>query len=415
MTTRWKVFTALAAMFSVGFFYRVSMAVSADAISKDLGLSAAQLGVLSGIFFYAFAVMQIPLGPLLDRFGGRRIITLLGLVTTCGSMFFAMAINYHMALAGRMLLGMGTACVLMGSFKIFTNWFTRQEFTAVSGYMVAAGNLGNLTATAPLAQALSRFGWRQTFLAVSLLQVVITLIVYVVVCDAPRQMVKPPEAASLGDPGLLQTWRLIIATRQFWLISLLAFFWYANYMVLLALWGGPYLMDAIGLTNSQSGTMLFCISIGFIAGSLSVGNMVTRLFGSLKTTIIFGQTLLLFGMLAMLGPAESFSKPMLACLFFIIGLAASTGVIIYPLAREIVPHRFVATAMTCVNFFLLMGAAVTQHIMGMYIGSFAQTAHGYPAAAYHGAFLIPICGLTGTLVLCAFLINSSSVSKRGKV
>ncbi|OHB56323.1 MAG: hypothetical protein A2Y07_00230 [Planctomycetes bacterium GWF2_50_10] len=413
MKTRWRIFAALAAMFLLGFFYRVSMAVSADAISRDLGLSAAELGVLSGIFFYAFAIMQIPLGPLLDRFGGRRIIVLLGVVTTCGSLTFALAHNYHMALAGRMLLGMGTACVLMGSFKIFTHWFTRTEFTTISGYMVAAGNLGNLTATAPLAQAVENFGWRHTFLAVSLLQFIITLIVFMVVRDSPDLATEPSESTDRCDAGILLPWRSIIFTRQFWYISLLAFFWYANYMVLLALWGGPYLIDAADLTNTQSGTMLLFISLGFITGSLCLGTVVARLFGSLQKTILTGQAILLAGMLAMLGPAESFSRPTLAVLFFMIGLVSSSGVLIYPLAREIVPHRYAATAMTSVNFFLLMGAAVTQHIMGMYIGSFARTAHGYPREAYHGAFLLPIFGLATTLVLCGMSDNFRRQSTGG--
>jgi hypothetical protein len=48
-----------------------------------------------------------------------------------------------------------------------------------------------------------------------------------------------------------------------------------------------------------------------------------------------------------------------------------------------------------------MGAATAQHVMGIYICSFPRSPAGYPAAAYHGAFLIPICGLAGTLVLFA--------------
>ena len=172
-------------------------------------------------------------------------------------------------------------------------------------------------------------------------------------------------------------------------------------MVLLALWGGPYLIDAADLTNTQSGTMLLFISLGFITGSLCLGTVVARLFGSLQKTILTGQAILLAGMLAMLGPAESFSRPTLAVLFFMIGLVSSSGVLIYPLAREIVPHRYAATAMTSVNFFLLMGAAVTQHIMGMYIGS------------YHGAFLLPIFGLATTLVLCGMSDNFRRQSTGG--
>lgn len=51
MTERWKIFTILAVMFVVGFFYRISMAVVSRNLVDDLGLTATQLGLVSGIFF----------------------------------------------------------------------------------------------------------------------------------------------------------------------------------------------------------------------------------------------------------------------------------------------------------------------------------------------------------------------------
>lgn len=399
MTKRWKIFTVLALMFILGIFYRISMAVVARDLSVDLSLNAAQLGVLSGIFFYVFAFVQIPLGPLIDRYGGRPMVSLLGMATTFGSLIFALAPGYYAALAGRILLGMGTACVLMGSLKVFTNWFSPQEFPKVSGFLVGTGSLGILCATSPLAYAVTRYGWRNTFLAATLLQAITTMGVYVIVRDTPVATATEGEMNAGGISGVMHAWRVILTTPAFWFVSLIAYFWYANYMVLLALWGGPYLMDAVGLSRAQAGNTLLFTSIGFVTGSLLLGKITERLSGSLEKTLLAGQLLLLAAMTAMLGPAEFFSPPLLAAVFFLIGLASSTGVIIYPLARNMVAHELAATAMTCVNFFLLMGAATGQHIMGMYINSFPRSRAGYPTEAYHGAFLIPICGLAVALAL----------------
>jgi predicted MFS family arabinose efflux permease len=403
MTNRWKIFAVLALLFIVGFFYRVSMAVVSRDLAADLGLSAAQLGVMSAIYFYAFAFSQIPLGPLIDRYGGRAIISILGVVTTCGSLTFAVAPNYLTALAGRGLLGLGTAAILMGSLKIFTNYFSHQEFPKVSGFMIAAGNMGSVFATAPLAFAIGLFTWRPIFLAMTIAQALATISVFLIVRDAPsgsgNRFAPSPERAGGAETGVLGVWKLLLGSPDFWLISLIAFFWYANYMVLLALWGGPYLMEGVGLGRSQAGTVLLYTSAGYICGSLLVGKAIDWLGGSLEKTILCGQSLLLAAMTAMLGPADHFPVPLLAAVFFAVGLVSASGVIIYPLARKLVPPHSAATAMTCVNFFLLMGAATMQHIMGYYIYSFPRTPAGYPAAAYHGAFLIPICGLACTLVL----------------
>lgn len=405
LTQRWKIFFVLAGMLVISMFYRVSMAVVSFDLTTELGLSAAELGVLSGVFFYVFACAQVPLGSLLDRFGGRVMVCLLGVVTTGGSLLFALAPGYPHALAGRALLGLGTASVLMGALKIYTNWFPPQEFARVSGFMIAAGNLGSVGATKPLAYVINHFGWRPTFIAASCAQLAITLAAFLIVRETPLtegiSTASPPATTAGYRNGMFQAWKLLFAAPAFWLISLMAFFWYANYMVLLALWGGPYLRDAVGLDSSGASTILLCISFGYICGSLLLGRAIDLLNGSLTTTMILGQLVVLLAMTAMLGPAELVSRTILALIFFLIGLASASGVIIYPLARNLVPHRFAATALTLVNFFLLMGAAAAQHVMGLYIHSFPRGTSGYPAAAYHGAFLIPICGLTATLLLFA--------------
>ncbi len=395
MTQRWQIFAVLALMYILAYFFRISMAVVARDLSADLALSAAQLGTLSGVFFYIYAFVQIPLGPLLDRFGGRRIIGIFGLASAAGACLFGLAPGYGAALAGRLLLGIGTACVLMGSLKIFTAWFSRQEFGTVSGFMVAVGNLGNLAATAPLALAVSLIGWRASFVTVGGVQLAAALLVFLMVRDHPpaADHSQPEDAAPAGDAGVLAAWRIILADRSFWLLAFLSFCWYGNYMVLQGLWGGPYLMEAAGLDRAGAGRVLLFTSVGFIIGSALQGRITNRLFGSHKRTLLFGQTLLLVLMTIMLGPAERLSPLLLKSAFFLIGIAVSTGVAIYPMVREMFPVRIVATALTSLNFFVLMGAATVQQTMGLYIERFPRAAGGYPPEAYHDAFLIPICSL----------------------
>src|SRR5512138_3727576 len=86
---RWTIFFILSLIYILVYFYRVSLAVVAGDISRELHLSPADLGRLSGILFYVYAVAQIPLGPLIDRFGGRLIISLCGILTTIGGALFA--------------------------------------------------------------------------------------------------------------------------------------------------------------------------------------------------------------------------------------------------------------------------------------------------------------------------------------
>jgi sugar phosphate permease len=405
MTIRWKIFSVLAFLYVMALFFRVSMAVVARDITADFNLSATQLGTLSSIFFIVYALAQIPLGILLDRFGGKIVVCVLGVMTTAGIILFALAPGYHVALAGRVLLGIGTSCVLMGSLKIFTNWFTQQEFAIIAGFIMAIGNLGNLFATAPLAAAVSSFGWRRALLAVALTQVIAIALVYTVAADTPLQDKKPETDAHSSTPGPISAmgglWS-VLGNPSFWLLGTLGFCYYGNFMLVQSLWGGPYLMDIFGASRSVVGGILFCSAGGFIVGCLCIGKVSANLFNSRKKTLLAGQSLTLALLMFLLGPAEYLSPVALKLLFFGIGFSASSGITIFPMVREMFPHSIAGTAMSTLNFFVVSGVAVSQLVVGIVLDRFPHTSGGYSAAAYHHAFLFPFCGLALSILLFVF-------------
>jgi sugar phosphate permease len=396
---RWTVFATLALMYILVYFYRVSLAVVAGDVSRELHLTPEQLGSLSGIMFYAYAAAQLPLGPMIDRLGSRLVISGCGILTTLGGILFSQADTLASAMIARVLIGIGTASVLMATFTLFSHWFSKQEFGRVSGFMVALGNLGNLAATAPLALAVGAFGWRNSFLVVGAAQAVVTLLVFSKVQDKPDGSTAHEEPGSNPKAEMMAAWRKIFGTRDFWLLGALAFSWYGNYLALQALWGGPYLMEVLHLSREATGSMLMFTSLGFIVGSSLIDTVARRFFRSYKKTLLAGQLALLLFMSAFLGWAEAIPQPLLAVVFFIIGLAVSSGVMIYPIIRSMFPVGIVGTALTSLNFYVLMGAAVTQQVMGIIVGSYGDTAGSISAVALHTAFMFPIAGLTLSIAL----------------
>ncbi len=397
--TRWTIFATLALMYILVYFYRVSLAVVAGDLSRDLHLTPAQLGTLSGVMFYVYAAAQLPLGPMIDRLGSRTVISGCGVLTTLGGILFSQADTLAGAMIARALIGVGTASVLMATFTLFSHWFSKQEFGRVSGFMVAIGNLGNLAATAPLALAVGAFGWRNSFLVVGAAQAVVTLLVFSRVQDKPVGNPACEVTVSTPKTALMAAWGEIFGTRDFWLLGIIAFSWYGNYLALQALWGGPYLMDVMHLSRGAAGSMLMFTSIGFIVGSSLVDSVARRFFKSYKKTLLAGQLVLLLFMSAFLGWAEAIPQPLLAAVFFVIGLAVSSGVMIYPIIRSMFPVGIVGTALTSLNFYVLMGAAVTQQVMGVIVGSYGDAAGSISAGALHTAFLFPVAGLALSIAL----------------
>jgi len=400
---RWVIFFVLALIYILVYFYRVSLAVVARDISRDLRLSPAQLGSLSSVLFYVYAAAQIPLGPMIDRLGSRVVISGCGVLTAAGGILFSQAGSMGEAMAARVLLGLGTSSVLMATFTIFSHWFTKQEFGRVSGFMVAVGNLGNLGGTAPLALAVTLVGWRSSFLAVGVLQAVVTVLVFCVARDRPPAgHTADGEAAASAPMGMLDAWKVILGNRDFWLLAAVAFAWYGNYLAVQALWGGPYLMEVLKYSREATGQLLMCTSLGFISGSMVIDSVARKLLHSYKRTLLAGQAVLLLLMTSFLGPAEFMPPWVLAVLFFVLGLAVSSGVMIYPIVRSMFPVRIVGTALTSLNFFVLMGAASVQQIMGEILGSFEKLTPGAPAQAFHAAFQCPVAALALAVALFFF-------------
>src|SRR5262249_59818838 len=88
-------------------------------LAADLGLSPAEIGLLSSIFFLAFAAVQIPLGMALDRFGPRICLVVGAAITVVGAVVFACAASPGVLIFGRALQGLGTAGSFVASLPLY--------------------------------------------------------------------------------------------------------------------------------------------------------------------------------------------------------------------------------------------------------------------------------------------------------
>jgi MFS family permease len=165
MTRPWAIFAVWSFAFLLSTFFRNTNAVIAPDLRATFGLDAANLGLMSSAFFAAVALAQLPLGAALDRWGPRRVVPATMLAAVAGAWVFGSATGLAALTAGRALLGLGFAGVLMGALQAFGRWFPERRFTTVSGAFIALGTLGGMMAATPLAWLAVAVGWRGVFLA----------------------------------------------------------------------------------------------------------------------------------------------------------------------------------------------------------------------------------------------------------
>ena len=133
--------------FALGYFlsylYRVVNAVLAPDLIAELDLGPDDLGLLTASYFITFAVAQLPLGILLDRYGPRKIEAGLLLFAALGALLFSVGGSSVELIIGRGLIGFGVSACLMAAFKAFTHWLKPQQLPMANGIIMASGGLGN--------------------------------------------------------------------------------------------------------------------------------------------------------------------------------------------------------------------------------------------------------------------------------
>ncbi|MGH8742494.1 MAG: MFS transporter, partial [Burkholderiales bacterium] len=153
--------------FLAGYFlsyvYRAVNAVLAPSLVGEFGISAEQLGFLTGVYFFSFGLFQIPLGVLLDRFGPRRVNASLLLLAAAGALAFSKAGGFEHLVFARALIGLGVSACLMATIQAFILWFPPERMSTMIALAYSMGGLGAIAASAPLELALRAFSWRGIF------------------------------------------------------------------------------------------------------------------------------------------------------------------------------------------------------------------------------------------------------------
>jgi sugar phosphate permease len=394
----------LSLLFFLSQFYRATSAVIASELMRDLSLTAENLGFLSSIFFYAFALIQIPMGASMDIFGAKRLILFLSSVGIVGAIIFAFAHSFPVALMGRALMGVGMACALMGPYKLISIWFPPRAFATTSGLILSIGTMGSIVATAPLAFAVNWIGWRKAFLLIALIHLVITIWIYIAVKDSPVEY----QAGDIPDlqnknwvKGSLDGVLSVLRLPSFWLIALAAFVRYGTYISIAGLWAGPYLEYVYNISLIERGKILMLFSVGFFLGGPILGFLSDRVFRNRKSVMLLAMFFYTIFFSPLTGFFPTPSLIMIAGIFFFIGFLTSCGNVMYANIKELLPSSISGTAMSAVNFFTMAGAGVFQHVMGVSIDKFSLPQGQLPPEAFSFAF--SLCFVSAALGTVAYL------------
>lgn len=372
-----RVFLPFAVGYYLSYLLRNANAVLAPELTRELNLTAADLGLLTSAYFFAFGAFQIPLGILLDRYGPRRVEATLMLFAAAGTLLFALGSSIGALAIGRGLIGFGVSACLMAGLKNFTQWYPPERQSSLTGAIMAAGGLGAISASVPLEMLLPTFGWRGVFLLLTTTILAAAAFLFFAV---------PDREHGIAKTSLKEQWQgvaHIFASRNFWRFAPFMTLFSGGSMAIAGLWVVPWFIEAEGLTRERAAQNLMAMGIASLASFFVIAAFSTRLIrsGMKLTRLIGGVLVITWTCLAAIVAGLTPTAP----LWVVSSFFASTTTLMYTALGNYFASSLFGRVSTALNLMAFVGAFSLQWGIGVIVDLFVA-AEWSRAGAFRASF-----------------------------
>ncbi|MCX7114829.1 MAG: MFS transporter [Gammaproteobacteria bacterium] len=398
----WIIWTIAAGFFFYKYLIQVSPSVMTGDLMQAFHVNGAGLGHLSAFYFYAYLIMQIPVGVMLDKYSPRLLTTSAIFMCSISTFIFSQTTVLWLACCSRALMGAGAAFAAVSCFKLASQWFAPKRFALVSGMFMTAAMLGAVGGQMPLSYLVQQVGWRAALEMISVLGVVLGMIYFIIIRDKPVQpahVAKKPQKTS-------QVLANIVMNKQTWLLSLYSGLAFAPVSVFGGLWGVPFLEVAYQLSRADAAFAVSCIFIGFAAGAPFLG-WLSDYMGRRKPILYIG-TLVALGCLSAVIYGAHHSIFTITVLLFLFGFGTSGFFTSFAMIREVFPIMLAATVLGFMNTFDSVCEALYEPLVGAVLdwtwdGAVQNGVHQFSVHSYNIALMLLPASLTLSLITLFFI------------
>jgi MFS family permease len=371
------VLLPFAAGYYLSYLFRSINALIASDLVAELEINAADLGLLTSVYFLVFAAVQLPFGVLLDRYGPKTIQSALLLLASSGALIFALADGLIGLIVGRAVLSLGVALALMAGFKAIVLWFPPERILLVNGWYVTLGALGAVTATAPAEFIVQTLGWRGLF---ALLAGMSALAALLLLLAAPECQQSSPVRRAAPAAGLWAIYR----DFRFWRMAPLSAIGIGTSWSLQGLWAAPWLRDVTGLDRVGVVDHLSIMAFAVCTSALLLGVVAKWLRRrGIKTEWVLAGAL---GVSMGAQAALLFECPLPSYLLWsLIAAAGAVTVLSFAILTEYFPKEMSGRANAALNILHVGIAFLLQTGTGLIIAQWPQSNGAYPVEAHQTA------------------------------
>ncbi|MDW7649913.1 MAG: MFS transporter [Bacillota bacterium] len=402
---RWIIWLIPSLIYATSHVHRIAPTILFDDLMSTFRTTGASLGGLGSMYFYIYAVMQIPSGLFADTLGPRKTITAGACIGGSGAFVFGRAGTLWVAYLGRFLIGFGMSLIFICIMKLAAEWFRDHEFGSLSGLTLMGGNLGAMLATTPLYLLVLQVGWRLSYQAIGLATLIFGTLAWIIIRNRPAELGLPSakdldtghdsQAAAETKPARISIGRGLktaLATRAVWPTVILSFGLYGTIVALKGMWLTPYLTQVYGLSREQATGYVLLSLIAGLFGPLLIGVLSDRIRRRKLPIMLFTPLYLLTWLVIAFWNG---GRPPLAAvpiLLFLLSIFCSPVALTWACAKEVSHPSLVGLATGIANIGGFLGGALMQFLFGYILdlkwqGAMVDGVRIYPLEAYQTAFI----------------------------
>ncbi len=400
MKTRGKVRWSIAFILFIGvlinYFDRTNMSVATKPIMDEYNLSPGQWGIIMSSFAWTYALLQIPIGALLDKIGVKWLIRVGTIFWTIATFMTAMVSGLGLIVLSRLILGIGEAPAFPGAAKATGYWFPLKERGIATSTFDSAAKFSNVIGAPLVAWAVTEWGWRGGFWLTGTLSVVYAIIFWIWYRD-PKEHPKLSEEERLyieqggaqveGEAvgGTMRNIAFLLTQRKVWGLTIgFAAYGYTFYLFLT--WLPGYLQSELNMTVFKSSAYtaipwLIATITDFFIGGFLVDKLIQKGYSSTKVR----KSLFIIGMIMGLAVAgAAFTKnPNVAIVYISIALAglAFAAPVGWSIPALIAPKGTVGIVGSIMNFVNNIMGILAPIVTGFIVGGTGSFAAGFIIAA----------------------------------
>jgi MFS family permease len=352
--------SVLTLAFALSQAFRTIPAITVNGIAEELQVGPAALALFGGVFHWSFALMQVPVGLVLDIFGVRRAVIALSGFVILGGAICTFAPDMNALFLGQILIGIGCAPAFMAAIVFTSKHWPVARFAGVSGLVLAIGSGGMLLSATPLAWVIDRWSWRSAFAVLTGMSLLTLLAsAWVLEKSAVQRSRKLAAEIWVGFYGL----RFVLFGRRPVALLAIGFVSYGAVITIRGLWIVPMFVERYGLSLLSAGNVALLVSIAMILGPAVAGHFDPG--DKARPAVITVMALAIAASIGALAIFDGFSLWLDVILCVAFGFLSGFFILAYAEARSSYPPELTGRGLTALNMSFFLGAAVAQSLSGV--------------------------------------------------